>query len=46
MWDELLAMLEEGSFRGWLVATRSSGDDKVGDMARAIKYIRAVASGE
>ena len=46
VWDELLAMLEEGSFRGWLVATRSSGDDKVGDMARAIKYIRAVAPGE
>jgi sugar phosphate isomerase/epimerase len=46
VWDELLAMLEEGAFRGWLVATRSSGDDKVGDMARAIRYIRTVAAGE
>ena len=46
VWDELLALLEEGAFRGWLVATRSSGDDKAGDMARAIRYIRAVAAGE
>lgn len=46
VWDELLALLEEGTFRGWLVATRSSGDDKAGDMARAIRYVRMVASGE
>jgi sugar phosphate isomerase/epimerase len=46
VWDELLAMLEEGSFRGWLVATRSSGDDKAGDMSRAIRFVRAVAAGE
>jgi sugar phosphate isomerase/epimerase len=46
VWDELLAMLEEGSFRGWLVATRSSGDDKVGDMSRAIRYVRTVAAGD
>lgn len=46
VWDELLALLEEGAFRGWLVATRSSGDDKAGDMARAIRYVRAVATGD
>jgi len=46
VWDELLALLEEGSFRGWLVATRSSGDERINDMARAIRYIRTVASGE
>lgn len=46
VWDELLALLEEGPFRGWLVATRSSGEDKGGDMARALRYIRTVAAGE
>lgn len=46
VWDELLALLEEGTFRGWLVATRSSGDDRPGDMGRAIRYIRRVAAGE
>ena len=46
VWDELLALLEEGLFRGWLVTTRSTGDDKAGDMARAIRYIRAIAAGE
>jgi len=46
VWDELLALLEEGPFRGWLVATRSSGDDKAGDMSRAIRFIRHVAAGE
>ena len=46
VWDELLSLLEEGSFRGWLVAARSSGEEKVSDMARAIRFIRTVASGE
>lgn len=45
VWDELLALLEEGSFRGWLVATRSTGDDRIGDMGRAIRFVRNVAAG-
>ena len=46
VWDELLALLEEGSFRGWLVATRSTGDDRIGDIGRAIRFVRNVAAGE
>ena len=44
VWDELLALLEEGSFRNWLVVTRSTGDDKVGDIGRAIRFVKNVAS--
>lgn len=42
-WDECLALLHEGAFRGWMTVTRSMGDDKVGDMARAIRFIKNVA---
>ena len=45
VWDELLALLSEGAFHGWLVATRSTGDDKTNDMARAIRFVRNVVAG-
>lgn len=45
VWDELLALLGEGAFRGWLVATRSTGDDRIADMARAIRFVRNVVAG-
>ncbi|MHC4876732.1 MAG: sugar phosphate isomerase/epimerase family protein [Planctomycetota bacterium] len=45
VWDELLALLEEGSFRGWLVASRTTGDDKLGDMARALRFVRNLRAG-
>jgi len=43
-WDELLALLQEAPFRGWMVATRSVGDDHTGDIGRAIRYVRRVSS--
>lgn len=44
-WDELLALLDDGQFGGWFVATRSQGEDRIGDMARAIRFLRQVAAG-
>ncbi|MBW3539321.1 MAG: sugar phosphate isomerase/epimerase [Planctomycetes bacterium] len=44
-WDELLALLDEAGYAGWLTADRTTGDDKPGDAARAIQYIRTVAAG-
>lgn len=44
-WEELLALLDEADFRGWMTAERTAGDDLVGDTLRAIQYIRQVHSG-
>lgn len=44
-WDELIELLGEGRFRGWLTVCRSAGDDKVADMARAIRFLNNVVSG-
>ena len=39
-WDEVAALLAEMDYQGWLNVRRSSGEDKVSDAARAIKYLR------
>ncbi|MBI1311369.1 TIM barrel protein [bacterium] len=46
VWDELLALLDEGNFNGWLVATRTTGDDRIADMARAIRFVRNLQAGQ
>ncbi|NOX52935.1 MAG: sugar phosphate isomerase/epimerase [Planctomycetes bacterium] len=43
-WDELLALLEEASYGGWLTVVRTSGEDRAGDAARAVQYLRNVAA--
>lgn len=45
VWDELLALLDEGRFNGWLVASRTTGDDRIADMARAIRFVRNLQAG-
>jgi sugar phosphate isomerase/epimerase len=44
-WAEMLALLEEAAYKGWLVVDRTQGDDKPGDTARAIRYLQQVALG-
>lgn len=39
-WDEIAALLAEMDYQNWLNVRRSSGEDKIGDSARAIKYLR------
>jgi len=39
-WTELIPTLHEIEYRGWLTVNRASGDDCLGDSARAIEYVR------
>lgn len=39
-WDETAALLGEMDYRGWLNVTRSEGNDRAGDMGRAIQYMQ------
>lgn len=38
-WTELLAVLGEIDYRGWLTAVRNQGDDRANDIVRAVKYV-------
>jgi sugar phosphate isomerase/epimerase len=44
-WDEILALLQETGYRGWLTVDRTAGDDRAGDAARAIQFIQSVYRG-
>lgn len=44
-WDEFLVLLEEAGYQGWLTVDRTQGDDKSGDIARAVQFLRNVAFG-
>jgi len=44
-WTEVLALLGEIDYRGWLTAIRNQGDDRAGDVARSIKYVRRLLMG-
>jgi len=44
-WDNLLALLEEAGYRGWLTVDRTQGGDKRTDAAHAVEYLRNVARG-
>lgn len=39
-WDEVAGLLGEMDYHGWLNVRRSTGNDKLGDMTRAIQYLR------
>jgi len=44
-WDELLAVIDESGYRGWLTIDRHDGSDRAGDIARAAAWIQAVVVG-
>ena len=44
-WAELLAVLGEIDYRGWLTAVRNQGDDRANDIARAMKHVRRLLLG-
>jgi sugar phosphate isomerase/epimerase len=44
-WPELLALLQEIGYRGWLTARRTEGDDPAGDVTRALEYVQRVVLG-
>ncbi len=39
-WLEFIATLDEIGYRGWITVNRTQGEDRAGDAARAIKYLR------
>lgn len=41
-WDELLALVDEAAFRGWMTLDRTQGNDRPGDCARGIRFLRKV----
>jgi sugar phosphate isomerase/epimerase len=41
-WVELLPFLDEIGYAGWVTVSRTQGDDRAGDAARAVKYLRNV----
>ncbi len=42
-WAELLAVVGEMSYSGWLTVDRTAGDDPFGDACRAVQYVQNVA---
>lgn len=44
-WPTLLALVQEIGYRGWMTVRRTEGDDPVGDVARAVEFIRRVGMG-
>ncbi len=44
-WEEVLALLDEAEYKQWLTVDRTQGNDRKGDIERAIQYLRNVAVG-
>lgn len=45
-WPELIALLTEAEYRGWLTVDRTHSDDATRDAERALTYLRNVTHGE
>jgi len=45
VWDEMLAVLAEAEYPGWLTAGASGGDDPADDATRAVSILRTIAAG-
>jgi len=41
-WIELLALLLEAGYRGWVTAIRNQGQDRGGDVERAIAHLKSI----
>lgn len=44
-WDEMLALLDEAGYPGWMTVDRTQGDDRPGDVGRAVQYLTRLALG-
>jgi sugar phosphate isomerase/epimerase len=45
-WPELIALLAEADYRGWLTVDRTGGSNEYQDAARALTYLRTVSQSE
>jgi sugar phosphate isomerase/epimerase len=41
-WVEILPLLDEVGYRGWVTVNRTQGDDRPGDVARGVKFLTNV----
>lgn len=41
-WVELLPLLDEIDYRGWVTVNRTQGDDRAGDVSRGVQYLKNV----
>ena len=41
----MLVVAHEAEYTGWLTVERRNGNDRVNDMARAVKYVRSLEPG-
>jgi L-ribulose-5-phosphate 3-epimerase len=44
-WLELLAVLEQVDYHGWLAVERESGDDRLGDVTSGVAFLRRLLGG-
>ena len=44
-WPEVFALLGEMDYQGWMTAIRTQGDDRPGDIARAVGFVREMLPG-
>jgi sugar phosphate isomerase/epimerase len=44
-WDELLFLLQESDYPGWLTVDRAQGQDRAGDAGRALQYLQSIYRG-
>jgi sugar phosphate isomerase/epimerase len=44
-WEEVLALLQETGYSGWLTVDRTQGEDHSGDAGRAIQYLHSIYRG-
>jgi sugar phosphate isomerase/epimerase len=44
-WDELLFLLQDTDYAGWLTVDRTQGSDRSGDAARAVQYLQSIYRG-
>jgi sugar phosphate isomerase/epimerase len=44
-WVEVLALLQEMDYRGWLTVDRTQGEDRAGDAGRAVQFLKSVYRG-
>ncbi len=44
-WEEILALLDEAQYHNWLTIDRTQGEDRPGDIRRAMQYLKNVAVG-
>lgn len=43
-WDEIAVLLDQAEYSGWWTVCRTQGNDRKGDVARAIRYVTGISS--